>query len=439
MKNKAYNVKAGKASLAKYVGRTTLGACLLLSTLGSCSDILDTGSDSQVFNPSLSEPIDSMYYTLGILKGVQQAIDQNVIVNEMRGDLTQTNANTELDLRSIANFSAKAGNKYDSAYVYYRIINNCNYYIAHRDTTLRTGSQLIAIPEYVQAKAIRAWVYIQLARNYGSVPFYTTPLGNVSEGMAVNTYKDINGIADSLAADLEQYSGMRVPNYGNIDAYHTNGGENKTVASEMMMFPVDLVLGDLYLESGQYEKAANHYYKYLSDNQLPAYLYQASVNLYPDRQSLPSDILTGQTAPAGAAIRSWANVYRMNAPQDVITYVPMAVNKLQGTVSDLPNLFGYNVYYSNALGNDRYNENPQIEASDSLLCLSSGQPYYYAIVSNSGVSTPMKAEIGDMRRYAELTSVVPRVKTISEVLLALMNLRTVSRACSCSSVACTLR
>lgn len=404
MKNKAYNVKAGKASLAKFVGRTTLGACLLLSTLGSCSDILDTGSDSQVFNPSLSEPIDSMYYTLGILKGVQQAIDQNVIVNEMRGDLTQTNANTELDLRSIANFSAKAGNKYDSAYVYYRIINNCNYYIAHRDTSLRTGSQLIAIPEYVQAKAIRAWVYIQLARNYGSVPFYTTPLGNVSEGMAVNTYKDIYGIADSLAADLEQYSGMRVPNYGNIDAYHTNAGENKTVASQMMMFPVDLVLGDLYLESGQYEKAANYYYKYLSDNQLPAYLYQASVNLYPDRQSLPSDILTGQTASAGAAVRSWANVYRMNAPQDVITYVPMAVNKLQGTVSDLPNLFGYNVYYSNALGNGRYNENPQIDASDSLLSLSSGQPYYYAIVSNSGVSTPMKAEIGDMRRYAELTS-----------------------------------
>ena len=36
-------------------------------------------------------------------------------------------------------------------------------------------------------------------------------------------------------------------------------------------------------------------------------------------------------------------------------------------------------------------------------------------------------------------SVVPRVKTISVVRLALINLRTVSRACSWSSVACTLR
>ena len=93
--------------------------------LSSCQDMLETDSDRQIFDPELNEKTDSMFYTLGILKGVQQAIDQYVLVNEMRGDLTQVNQYTESDLRALANFSATAENKYDSAYVFYRIINNC--------------------------------------------------------------------------------------------------------------------------------------------------------------------------------------------------------------------------------------------------------------------------------------------------------------------------
>ena len=118
-------------------------------TTTSCEDILETESSQLVFNPSLDQKTDSMYYTLAMLKGVQMAIDQNVLINEMRGDLTSTTEYTETALRELANFSAGANNKYDSAYVYYRIINNCNYYIAHRDTMLMTGSHKVAIPEYV--------------------------------------------------------------------------------------------------------------------------------------------------------------------------------------------------------------------------------------------------------------------------------------------------
>ena len=117
-------------------------------TTTSCEDILETESEQIVFDPALDQKTDSMFYTLAILKSVQLAIDQNVLINEMRGDLTETNMYTQTDLRELANFSATAANKYDSAYVYYRIINNCNYYIAHRDTMLMTGSTKVAIPEY---------------------------------------------------------------------------------------------------------------------------------------------------------------------------------------------------------------------------------------------------------------------------------------------------
>ena len=105
---------------------------LALGMTTSCDDMLETESDRQIFDPALDEKTDSMFFTLGILKGVQQAIDQYVLVNEMRGDLVSTNTYTETDLRELANFSAKVTNKYDSAYIYYRIINNCNYFIANK-------------------------------------------------------------------------------------------------------------------------------------------------------------------------------------------------------------------------------------------------------------------------------------------------------------------
>ena len=64
-------------------------------TTTSCEDILETESSQLVFNPSLDQKTDSMYYTLAMLKGVQMAIDQNVLINEMRGDLTSTTEYTE--------------------------------------------------------------------------------------------------------------------------------------------------------------------------------------------------------------------------------------------------------------------------------------------------------------------------------------------------------
>ena len=157
--------------------------CALCAIYGSssCSDMLENDSQRQVFDANLSEKTDSIFYALGILKGLQQLADQYVFLGEMRGDLVEVTPYTDNNLRQLANFTATATNKYDSAYVYYRVINNCNYYIAHRDTTLRTGADYVVMNEYVAVKAIRAWAYMQLARVYGKVPFYTEPLTQISQ------------------------------------------------------------------------------------------------------------------------------------------------------------------------------------------------------------------------------------------------------------------
>lgn len=388
-----------------------IAAALMVVSFVSCSDMLDSKSDRYVYDPALDQKVDSMFYINGILKGVQQAIDQTVLTNELRGDLLSTSANASTDLRRLAAFDYADGNQYDSAYVYYRIINNCNYYVAHRDTTLATGSTQVAMKEYAEAKAIRAWAYMQLARTYGSVPFYTSPLTNIAsvEEAAKLERKDMKGICDALAPDLEQYVNLPVPNWGNFDA-----GTSKTVATSKMMFPVRLVLGDLYLETGLYAKAAEHYFQYLKKAKAVCGNYVAHLNNYPDYLNLSSDVINADTY-ANPNYNSWSSIFSFD--NETQTYVAMATNKLRGQITQLPGLFGYN-YYSASDGYT-YNEKMSLQPSSAFLDLSNNQTYYYQ-TTNGQTTTVGSQVIGDMRYHAIKNKIPSAETTAAEPVYVIM-------------------
>ena len=379
-------------------------------TTTSCEDILETESEQIVFDPALDQKTDSMFYTLAILKSVQLAIDQNVLINEMRGDLTETNMYTQTDLRELANFSATAANKYDSAYVYYRIINNCNYYIAHRDTMLMTGSTKVAIPEYVEALAVRAWAYMQLCKHYGTVDFYTTPITSISEANAPKEKKDMAGIANALLPELAQYKQIDVPNYGEIDAGSTNFGVSKKVNSRKIMFPVLLVMGDIYLETNQYEQAAKCYFEYLNMQRIRQRNFFISPSFgysYPDNIMPP---MSGYYTVENF----WSDIFTVspNVPNEIITYVPMAVNGLRGTTTNLPKLFGYNYYTtdvdttdnkSQTSGSDMYILEREIEPSQQYINLCNSQDWYYR--PSESLTDILTSKLGDLRRQVTVQTV----------------------------------
>jgi hypothetical protein len=374
--------------------------------------MFETDSDRLIFDPELNEKTDSMFYTLGILRSLQQLADQYVMIGEMRGDLTATNIYTETDLRRLANFSADATNKYDSTYLYYRVINNCNYFIAHRDTTLRTGSRVVAIPEYAQALAIRAWAYIQLCKNYGTVPFYTEPIVSISEADAQFPTKDLQGICDALAPELIKFSGTPVPTYGNISAGVLNSSDSdnpqeKTVVSSLTMMPVDLVLGDLFLETHQYEQAARYYFNYLKDNELP--MEQAYIDLTDNYLLRLLDDKIPPTFSMSVRGYNWSSIFNITSTNDIITYIPLAANRLRGIVTELPRYFGYDFYSTtggSASSSDRYLIERQIDASEAYKALSDAQEYYYTPTAPTGGSTVVRtADLGDLRRLVTMRQV----------------------------------
>ena len=399
-------------NITKYITAVLL-CCGIAATTSSCEDMFETDSDRQIFDPALDQKTDSMFYTLGILKGLQLAADQYVMQGEMRGDLTTTNQYTETDLRQLANFSADASNKYDSAYVYYRIINNCNYYIAHRDTSLRTGSLQVTLPEYAEALAIRAWVYMQLCKTYGEVPFYTDPLVSIGDANKTLPTKDLQGICDALAPELASFSGTEVPDYGNISAGVLNSSDSdnpqeKTINSRRAMLPIDLVLADLYLETHQYAQAASYYFKYLWLNEWP--ILQGYINPMDSYfvRILEDKLPTNVSSPVNSYFQ-WSSIFSVTSSNDIITYIPMAANTLRGAVTELPRYFGYDFYSTtggSASSNERYLLERQIDASPSYIALSDEQPYYYTPTGTSGGSTVVRtAEIGDLRRLVTMRQV----------------------------------
>ncbi|MBQ5981690.1 MAG: RagB/SusD family nutrient uptake outer membrane protein [Prevotella sp.] len=382
-----------------------------LFAFSSCSDMLETDSTRQLFDKELNSKTDSVFYGFGIMQAMQQLADQYVFQGEMQGDLVNTTYYTDNNLRQLANFSATTANKYDSAYVYYRVINNCNYYIAHRDTTLRTGSTNVVINEYAAIKAFRAWAYLQLARVYGKVPFFTEPLVTIAQ-INNNSYPqlDIQGIVAQLAPDLERYSGLSVPSYGVSYGIigSTNWGQSKRMYPSLCFIPVDVILGEMYLEAGQYDKAARHYTTFLTDvapgaGQQWAQSLVASFSVGRSRNNrlsqLPSDF------DGTVSGLSWSSVFNNNSTTDIITYIPMAVNRLRGVTTNVPQAFGYNYYStSNFIDSLRMDE-IQIAPSASYTTLSDSTDYYYFKSVTGGLRQQFvnNAKLGDMRYQSTVT------------------------------------
>jgi hypothetical protein len=119
----------------------------------------------------------------------------------------------------------------------------------------------VAIDEYAAVEAWRAWAYLQLARTYGGnevgIPFYTEPLTAISQIREENFPKlTLSQIVAELAPSLERFAGLLPPNFGqtNYNIGTTNWGQNKAVNFHRIFVPVDIVLGEMYLEDGQWLK-----------------------------------------------------------------------------------------------------------------------------------------------------------------------------------------
>ena len=334
----------------------------------SCSDVLESDSSRQLFEPSLSEKTDSVFYAYGIMQAMQQLADQYYFQNEMRGDLVSTTNKATTHLKNLASFTADVTNKYDSVYLYYKVINNCNYYLAHRDTTLATGSRNVVSNEYAGVASFRAWAYLQLARQYGSAPYVTEPvttIDQINSNTSMSSYTTIlAGEAENLEKLKARYSDEQidVPNFNqasrSIGKLNWDNSITKFINPARCFIPLNVVLGDIYLELGEYEKAAKCYYQFLryqGEHNVSliavGYVSHLSTNyrfyspIFKNLTDFPADYNETQQSTLWNGAPNWEISFTHSSwPGDVISYIPMSVNYTQGKTTDIPATFGYSYY-----------------------------------------------------------------------------------------------
>lgn len=325
--------------------KSIISLLLLCMGLGmittSCEDMLTPSSERHSYEVAN----DTLYSYWGVLKSLQNIAERYVILGECRADLVASTGYVSDTIAAIMNFgqngtAAKYKDgacKYLKMSDYYHVINTCNAYIASCDTFLRTGTnQKYMIREYAQVQAIRAWTYMQLVNTYGEVPFYTKPMLTTQEiaDYRASEYPVANAsnLVEYLAPDLinmefvEKTYGL--PQYDSYSSVH----------SSRVMFPVSVVLGDLYLMEGSAAscaKAAQHYYNFLNDELggplLPDDYCEADIN---DRTPLPNYFVRGDFA--------YTQTNKVSANSEGITCIPSSTNKLWGTVlTDINRLFGF--------------------------------------------------------------------------------------------------
>ena len=232
-------------------------ATATVTTFTSCDDMLDMGNSDVLYADEnhLTQASDTVNSFIGILAQLQKIGVRTNLFGELRADLVEVAPTAKMSLKEIADFAVTDDNEYNSPRDYYAIINNCNYYLANADTALieqknNNGARQDFYPfraEYYAVRAIRAWVYLQLGQIYGSVPVVTEPMLTLEEASVANAKTmDLAAICDYFINDLKPFADMARFAY----PYHGNPGHagyNGHTPSRLSVYPVALVLGDLYL------------------------------------------------------------------------------------------------------------------------------------------------------------------------------------------------
>ena len=201
-------------------------------------------------------------------------------------------------------------NEYNKISDYYAVIQNCNFYLESANLNLKKHGEVVFAKEYSVIKSYRAWAYLQLALNYGSVPFFTKPILTEKDA-DVNAYPKYNvkQIAEYFIDDIKENVDVEYPSYGNM-----NG-----MSSRDFYINVRILLGDLCLWAERYKEAAQYYHDYLTK--------------------------LGDTHPKGVAKTCWKdrnfeilniqdNFYSaIREKEERITYVPFEVSKYYGMES----------------------------------------------------------------------------------------------------------
>ncbi len=238
-----------------------LGAVGTVLLMPSCKKVFDLQpKDSVDVSQAYRNVYDADAAVIGIYGKVMKLAKQYLLFNEMRADLMDITSNSDQYIRQLSEHNVSGDNPYINPKPFYEVIVNCNDVL--KNFTIMYNNKKLKDAEYRQrysdVGAIRSWVYLQLGIHYGKVVYVTDPLAQVADLHDASKFPmlALSPLIDTLVRFTESLPFM--------DDYPTGTTLLTTVdgySTQKFFVNKNVLLGDLYLWQGQYNKAANSFKK----------------------------------------------------------------------------------------------------------------------------------------------------------------------------------
>lgn len=331
----------------------------------SCEDMFT--AENHLVTTDLA-PQDTVFHTMGIVKRMQKLATRTILLGEVRADLVTVNPDVaSADVQQLGNNEVALDNAYNKPADYYDVINNCNIYLAHVDSTIKTHGKYMYEREICAAKTFRAWCYLELAKIYGAVPFVTEPIlsSETSEEIIASGKKaDITEILNYFIKDLDAYAdkdyndGLR-PKYGKVDY--------EKLTFDNFFIPARVLLAEMHLWRGSYTGNRQDYLDAIG-------LYHDYFCFKNEERPVRNYLVEWSDKRGNSMSTSYMNSFSSGS-SDYAMVIPCDTVEYYGTTNDLRKIFCSQ--YSN-------NYYPWVNMSQRIKDISAGQDYcYYYYYSSS--------------------------------------------------------
>ena len=285
--------------LIKYSG-ILWSVMIALVLFPSCEKFMNPDQELKITKDKL---FDDWYEYRSVEMGMyglqQKLVEQLLVLGELRGDLLKITPNADADLVEVYNFNISKTNKYASPENFFKLISACNNFISvletnHPEVTDKSITEITNYDRlYGEVLCMRAWAYFNAVRIYGKVPFIPESLVTMQEiedyVNSPGTYVDsvyitfgLDGYHNDTTYNQPTELEKKYYNIQMITDYFTNELETKVKAVGVNHYidnndesweitiwspwSMHSLLGQMYLNQGNYAKAAENFDLVIKNN-----------------------------------------------------------------------------------------------------------------------------------------------------------------------------
>jgi tetratricopeptide (TPR) repeat protein len=280
----------------------------------SCSeDFFDTKIGDRIFpEQHFNNSIDVQLSYLGVTSILQEILPNYIVVDGLLSDQMEVTQSADVEMRNIYDHNISWNNPFIDGSAYYKVIISANDALQHIDQVVAKDRYYDTLDNKSYRAALigyRSWAYFNYVRLYGEAALIPDEMSSIS-GTSNLTMVNRIDMLDTLINQLTPY-------------IH----DNESQIEEIYVFNsinTKALLGEIYLERGDYEKAAE--------------LLKAAVESYGNSATMYKvDKTYSMEDYANTFINSFA------LTSTVMAAVPFSFE--EGQKNPLEDYFGYNHYY----------------------------------------------------------------------------------------------